>query len=283
MWRTHAELISVREITCRTSRDSTPSLALVPCTQAAPQKVITSIINAHEGIKDDTSIVVVDLLPPGKSFSDCTRSPVAGCMACMCAPRPSVAISYLPWSWPPVAISCLLHCVLPRSWNHAVMHLTPDLGHAAESACDQVAAVPPSNSIGVRTETPIPSLVTSPWDEPLAPHFPCCRSGKKEDPEAPPPAVDILERVDVAQLAGLMPEAALALPAWFTPDLREELLGTMVRLAFIYGHPESLKLSKGPCFIVSRPPCFDVGFLVPDACLPAHISRRVSRSCHDEL
>ena len=245
MRRTLQSWVSVLGFTCQTLGDSTPSLVLVSCTQAAPQKVITSIINAHEGIKDDTSIVVVDLLPPGKSFSDCTRSPVAGCMACMCAPWPSVAISYLRWSWPPVAVSCLSLCVLLCSWSHAVMH---------ESAHHQIAStVPPSNSFGVRIETRIVSLVTSPWDEPTARHFLCCRSGKKKDPEAPPPAVDILERVDVAQLAGLMPEAAPALPAWFTADLREELLGTMVRLdPHMDKSLNQWKLSKSPWCIVSR-------------------------------
>jgi hypothetical protein len=41
--------------------------------------------------------------------------------------------------------------------------------------------------------------------------------------------VDILERVDVAQLAGLMPDAPNALPAWFSDELQEELMDTMVR------------------------------------------------------
>jgi hypothetical protein len=53
------------------------------CMQSAPQKVITSIMNVHEGIKDDTSLVIVDLLPPGKAFSECTRS-FAGSMSCNC-------------------------------------------------------------------------------------------------------------------------------------------------------------------------------------------------------
>lgn len=46
-----------------------------------PQKVITNIINAHDGIKDDTSLVVVDLLPPGRAFSELTRY---GSVSCSC-------------------------------------------------------------------------------------------------------------------------------------------------------------------------------------------------------
>jgi hypothetical protein len=43
--------------------------------------------------------------------------------------------------------------------------------------------------------------------------------------------VEVLERVDAAQLAGLMPDAPSALPAWFSAELREELTDTMVRPA----------------------------------------------------
>ncbi len=57
----------------------------------------------------------------------------------------------------------------------------------------------------------------------------CSGGGKGGDPEAPPPAVEVLERVDTAQLAGLMPEPPNARPAWFTAELAEELTDTMVR------------------------------------------------------
>ncbi len=60
--------------------------------QAAPQRVINAIVNTHEGLKDDTSLVVVDIMPPGKQFSECTSGrfgSVGGCL-CMCgtSPRP---------------------------------------------------------------------------------------------------------------------------------------------------------------------------------------------------
>lgn len=115
------------------------SIARSAATQSAPQRVITSIMNAHDGIKDDTSLVVVDLLPPGKSFSECTRS-FADTMSCSC--------------------------------------------------------IGGSNS-------------------------------KARDPDAVPPQVEVLERVDTAQLAGLMPDQANAQPAWFTAELAEELTDTM--------------------------------------------------------
>jgi hypothetical protein len=54
-------------------------------------------------------------------------------------------------------------------------------------------------------------------------------SGANGDPEAAPPQVEILERVDVAQLAGLMPDHPNAVPAWFAKELQEELIDTMVR------------------------------------------------------
>ena len=58
----------------------------------------------------------------------------------------------------------------------------------------------------------------------------CCRgSGGGRDPEVAPPQAEILERVDAAQLAGLMPDAPNAVPAWFSTELREELIDTMVR------------------------------------------------------
>lgn len=48
--------------------------------------MINAIINTHEGLKDDTSLVVVDIMPPGKQFSDCISGrfgSVGGCL-CMC-------------------------------------------------------------------------------------------------------------------------------------------------------------------------------------------------------
>lgn len=46
--------------------------------------------------------------------------------------------------------------------------------------------------------------------------------------------MEILERVDAAQLAGLMPDAPSALPAWFSTELQEELIDTMVSPARWY-------------------------------------------------
>ena len=36
--------------------------------QECPQKLIKAIERAHGGLKDDTSIIVLDLLPPDKDF-----------------------------------------------------------------------------------------------------------------------------------------------------------------------------------------------------------------------
>jgi len=43
-------------------------LILLDLLQEAPQKLIKAIERAHGGLKDDTSIIVLDLLPPGKDF-----------------------------------------------------------------------------------------------------------------------------------------------------------------------------------------------------------------------
>ena len=46
--------------------------------QAAPSRIIQSILRAHGGLKDDTSIVVVDVMPPGKNFAQCSASGAGG-------------------------------------------------------------------------------------------------------------------------------------------------------------------------------------------------------------
>ena len=54
--------------------------------QEAPHKLIKAIERAHGGLKDDTSIIVLDLLPPGKDFPDIagrTKQATAS-KACMC-------------------------------------------------------------------------------------------------------------------------------------------------------------------------------------------------------
>ena len=38
------------------------------CMQECPQKLIKAIERAHGGLKDDTSIIVLDMLPPDKDF-----------------------------------------------------------------------------------------------------------------------------------------------------------------------------------------------------------------------
>ena len=35
-----------------------------------PQRLISSIVRAYGGLRDDTSIVVVDIMPPGREFAD---------------------------------------------------------------------------------------------------------------------------------------------------------------------------------------------------------------------
>lgn len=35
-----------------------------------PQRMISSIVRAYGGLRDDTSIIVVDIMPPGRDFSE---------------------------------------------------------------------------------------------------------------------------------------------------------------------------------------------------------------------
>ncbi|CAL5228517.1 g11669 [Coccomyxa viridis] len=61
--------------------------------EEAPHKLIKAIERAHGGLKDDTSIIVLDLLPPGKDFpaiAGRTKQATAS-KACMCfSPSPAV-------------------------------------------------------------------------------------------------------------------------------------------------------------------------------------------------
>ena len=56
-------------------------------TQAAPQRILNSIMRAHGGLRDDTTVVVIDIMPPDKSFTELGASGFAssGCL-CLCAP-----------------------------------------------------------------------------------------------------------------------------------------------------------------------------------------------------
>ena len=51
--------------------------------QAAPGRIIQSILRAHGGLKDDTSLVVIDVMPQGKNFPDCSASSGGG-GGCFC-------------------------------------------------------------------------------------------------------------------------------------------------------------------------------------------------------
>ena len=54
--------------------------------QEAPHKLIKAIERAHGGLKDDTSIIVLDLLPPDKDFPDIAgrTKQASASKACMC-------------------------------------------------------------------------------------------------------------------------------------------------------------------------------------------------------
>ena len=44
-------------------------IAGIGCMQAAPNKVIQNLQKAYGGLRDDTSLVVLDIMPPGAEFS----------------------------------------------------------------------------------------------------------------------------------------------------------------------------------------------------------------------
>ena len=47
--------------------------------QEAPEKIVAAILRAHGGLKDDTTAAVIDIMPPGKVFEQCTDSAMTGC------------------------------------------------------------------------------------------------------------------------------------------------------------------------------------------------------------
>lgn len=53
-------------------------------TEAAPQKVLNEILMAHEGVRDDTSLIVVDIMPAGKAFKECCAPRFAAMSGCLC-------------------------------------------------------------------------------------------------------------------------------------------------------------------------------------------------------
>ena len=52
-------------------------------TQVAPEMLVSAILRAHGGLKDDTSVIVIDVMPPGKAFEQCSKSASSGCF-CWC-------------------------------------------------------------------------------------------------------------------------------------------------------------------------------------------------------
>ena len=49
-------------------------IAGIGCVQAAPNKVIQNLQRAYGGLRDDTSLVVLDIMPPGVAFSQLAQS-----------------------------------------------------------------------------------------------------------------------------------------------------------------------------------------------------------------
>lgn len=68
--------------------------------QEAPEKLISAIQRAHGGLKDDTSVIVLDLLPPEKDFPDIagtnSKSKATGGFMCCAACVPLALLHLLP-------------------------------------------------------------------------------------------------------------------------------------------------------------------------------------------
>ena len=54
--------------------------------QEAPERLVDAIRRAHGGLKDDTSVIVLDLLPPGRTWPSITGRKTASrqSAACLC-------------------------------------------------------------------------------------------------------------------------------------------------------------------------------------------------------
>ena len=59
----------------RSSRSGTSNLILLRSgVQSAPDRIIQAIQRAYGGLKDDTTLIVLDLLPPGTQFQQVGRA-----------------------------------------------------------------------------------------------------------------------------------------------------------------------------------------------------------------
>ena len=68
------ELVSCWPTTMQLSACSEPPIIGFQCVQAAPNKVIQNLQRAYGGLRDDTSLVVLDIMPPGVTFSQLAQS-----------------------------------------------------------------------------------------------------------------------------------------------------------------------------------------------------------------
>lgn len=61
-----------------------------------PQRMISSIVRAHGGLRDDTSLIVVDIMPPGRDFTRNNKRAMANAstngakQGCFCLSKPKV-------------------------------------------------------------------------------------------------------------------------------------------------------------------------------------------------
>jgi serine/threonine protein phosphatase PrpC len=165
-------------------------------TEAAPTRMIQTIVRAFGGLKDDTTLVVADILPEGTTFPQVASAAKKGGMASNGSPS-----------------SSQLGANGGGGSGGGGGGLCGCFGGGASATIDDSPSTRANPSVngGMSAASPQDLSVRSMSSNASA----SIRGGK--------PRLEILASVDVAGIMGLMPEPELVIPGWYTPEVGERL------------------------------------------------------------
>ncbi len=162
-------------------------------TEAAPTRMISTIVRAFGGLKDDTTLVVADILPEGVTFQQTAAAAKKGGMSGNGSPSSSQLGGGNSASGGGGGGFC--GC----------------FGGGASATLDDNPSTRAANVSVHNGGAPQDLSVRSMSSNASA----SIRGGK--------PRLEVLASIDVAGIMGLMPEPELVIPGWYTPEVGERL------------------------------------------------------------
>lgn len=193
-------------------------------TEAAPTRMIQTIVRAFGGLKDDTTLVVADILPAGMTFPQVASAAKKAGMASNGSPSSS-------------QLGANGGGNIDGSSNGGI--LCGCFGGSSTILDDSPSTRPVNPSINGGTATFPQDLSVRSYNSNASASI---RGGK--------PCIEVLASVDVAGIMGLMPEPELVVPGWYTAEVGERLFRSASHASDTWNAAHNKRYARPPATLI---------------------------------